>query len=129
MITTITQVNAFDDTLTYNAQINGSGLPIADITDSVITTIDNSNVLTYSNAMGTGRFHQHNDLTAIVGEETYETNQNNNYVQTNYFPIGTTARGGAGQYEPRVAAQFQPGGAQAYLRSRSRPGYCPSSAG
>jgi TonB-linked SusC/RagA family outer membrane protein len=48
-------------------------------------------VLTYTNSLGTGRFHQHNDLTAIVGEETYETNQNNNYVQTNYFPVGTTA--------------------------------------
>jgi TonB-linked SusC/RagA family outer membrane protein len=86
------QGNAFDDTLTYNSQINGSGLPIADITDSIITTIDNSNVLTYTNSMGTGRFHLHNDLTAIVGEETYQTNQNNNYVQTNYFPVGTTAQ-------------------------------------
>ena len=85
------QGNAFDDTLTYNAQINGSGLPIADITDSLIQTVDNSNVLTYTNTMGTGRFHRHNDLTAIVGEETFETNQTNNYVQTNYFPVGTTA--------------------------------------
>jgi TonB-linked SusC/RagA family outer membrane protein len=86
------QGNAFDDTLTYNSQISGAGLPIADITGKVITTLDNSNVLTYTNSAGHGRFHQHNDITAILGEETYQTNENDNYVQTNYFPIGTTAQ-------------------------------------
>lgn len=85
------QVNAFDDTLTYLSQIDGAGLPLADITGTVITTIDNSNVFTYSNSMMHGRFHEHNDLTVIAGEETYQTNENDNYVQTNYFPIGTTA--------------------------------------
>jgi len=90
------QVNAFDDTLTYQSQINGAGLPLADITGTVITTIDNSNVFTYSNAATSGRFHQHNDLTVIAGEETYETNENDNYVQTNYFPIGTTSSAALG---------------------------------
>ncbi|HXD77773.1 MAG TPA: TonB-dependent receptor [Puia sp.] len=86
------QQNAFDDTLTYNSQISGAGLPLADIKGTVITTIDNSNVFTYSNAAGHGRFHEHNDLTAIVGEETYQTTENDNYVQTDYFPLGTTAQ-------------------------------------
>ena len=84
-------LNAFDDTLTYNAKSAGSGMPIADITSTVVTTINNSNVLTYSNANGHGRFHEKNKLTVIVGQEIYQTDENDNYVQTNYFPIGTTA--------------------------------------
>jgi TonB-linked SusC/RagA family outer membrane protein len=86
------QLNAFDDTLTYNSQSNGAGLPIADISNTVVSTIDNSNVFLYSNDKMSGRFKQHNDLTIIAGEETYQTNQTDNYVQTNYFPLGTTAK-------------------------------------
>jgi TonB-linked SusC/RagA family outer membrane protein len=85
------QVNQFFDSLTYNAQIDGAGLPIADIGTAVRTTIDNSNVFTYSNSMMNGRFHRHNDLTVIAGEETYQTTEDSNYVQTNYFPLGTTS--------------------------------------
>lgn len=84
-------LNAFDDTLTYNAKQSGAGMPIADITSTAIQTIDNTNVFTYTNASGHGKFHEHNRLTAIIGEETYQTDENDGYVQTNYFPIGTTA--------------------------------------
>ena len=84
------QANAFDDTLTNNSKNNGSGMPLASITTGLLTTIDNSNVLTFSNASMSGRFKEHNDLTAIIGEETYQTKENDAYVQTNYFPVGTT---------------------------------------
>ena len=82
--------NAFDDTLTPNAKINGGGLPLAGIQTTVATVIDNSNVFTYSNAAGHGRFHEHNTITVIAGQELYKTDSNVNFIQTNYFPVGTT---------------------------------------
>lgn len=84
--------NAFDDTLTSNAKINGGGLPIASITGTLATVIDNSNVFTYSNAEGKGRFHENNRVTVILGEEVYQVDSNVNMIQTNYFPVGTTAQ-------------------------------------
>ena len=83
--------NSFDDTLTSNSKINGGGLPLASITGTVAQVMDNSNVFTYSNAMGTGRFHEKNRLTIIAGEETYRVDTNVNMIQTNYFPVGTSA--------------------------------------
>jgi TonB-linked SusC/RagA family outer membrane protein len=82
---------AFDDTLTSNSKNNGANMPIASINSTVMSSVDNSNVLMFSNASMAGRFKQHNDLTVILGEETYQTKENDNYVQTNYFPVGTTA--------------------------------------
>ena len=91
-----TQANAFDDTLTTNAKQNGLNMPIADITSTVLSSIDNSNVFTYTNSTGTGRFKEHNAVTAILGEETYQTKETDGYVQTNYFPVGTTASAALG---------------------------------
>lgn len=87
---TLTQ-NVFNDTLTSVSKISGGGLPMASIQGTLATVIDNSNVFTYSNASGTGRFHEHNKLTVIAGEEIYKTDSNVNLIQTNYFPVGTTA--------------------------------------
>lgn len=87
---TLTQ-NVFNDTLTSISKISGGGLPMASIQGTLATVIDNSNVFTYSNASGTGRFHEHNKLTVIAGEEIYKTDSNVNLIQTNYFPVGTTA--------------------------------------
>lgn len=88
---TLTQ-NLFNDTLTSASKISGGGLPMASIQTTLATVIDNSNVFTYSNALGTGRFHEHNRLTVIAGEEIYKTDSNINLIQTNYFPVGTTAQ-------------------------------------
>ena len=85
------RMDAFDDTLTYNSQQNGAKEPIADINSTTKATLDNSNVFTFSNARMGGRFKDHNDITAIVGEETYSTHERDYYIQTNYFPAGTTA--------------------------------------
>ncbi len=90
------RTDIFNDTLTYNAKITGAGLPLASINSMVITTLDNTNVFTYSNSGTNGRFKQHNDLTVIAGEETYSTNESDYFVQTNYFPVGTTASAALG---------------------------------
>ena len=84
--------NAFDDTLTPNSKSNGASMPIASITSTLAQVIDNSNVFTYSNAAGTGRFHEKNRVTWIVGQEVYKTDTNYSMMQTNYFPVGTTAQ-------------------------------------
>src|SRR6185437_4514431 len=83
--------DAFDDTLTSNSKSNGAGMPIASIASTSLQTIDNSNVFTYTNVNGHGKFHEHNTLTVLAGEETYQTDQSDVTVQTDYFPIGTTS--------------------------------------
>jgi len=83
--------NSFDDTLTQNSKSNGAALPIASINSLSKSTINNSNVLTYSNAGSTGRFKERNDIKFLVGEETYETYERDYYIETRYFPLGITA--------------------------------------
>lgn len=85
------RMDAFDDTLTYNARTNGAGMPIADITSTTHQTIDNNNVFTFSNESSTSRFKEHNDVTLIVGEETYQTHERDYYVETRFFPPGTSS--------------------------------------
>ena len=88
--------DAFDDTLTYNAKSNGAGQPIASINSTIKTSIDNSNVFTLSNANVGGRFKEHNDITLIAGEETYQTHEKDYYIETRYFPLGTTSSAALG---------------------------------
>jgi TonB-linked SusC/RagA family outer membrane protein len=90
------RLDAFDDTLTYNAKNNGAGLPIADITSTTKATVDNSNVFTFTNAGMSGHFKEHNDITAIIGEETYQTHEKDYYVETRYYPAGTTSSAALG---------------------------------
>ena len=85
-ITNIRQ-DAFDDTLTSNAKANGVQ-PIASVNMAKRISIDNSNVITYSNASSTSSFKDKNDITAVVGQEVYEVRTNNNYVESRYFPVG-----------------------------------------
>jgi TonB-linked SusC/RagA family outer membrane protein len=88
--------DAFDDTLTNNAKSNGAGLPIADITTTSLSIVDNSNVFTFSNAAATGRFKEHNDVAAIIGQETYSTHERDGYVESRFFPLGTTSSAALG---------------------------------
>ena len=84
--------NSFDDTLTSNSKQNGANLPIASINTLTKSSINNSNVFTYSNASGTGHFKDHNDLDAILGQEIYQTQEKDYYVETRYFPIGISPK-------------------------------------
>lgn len=90
------RLDAFDDTLTYNARNNGANLPIAGINTTVGTTIDNTNVFTFTNSAMKGRFHEKNKITVIAGEETYQTHVRGSYVETRYFPVGTTSSAALG---------------------------------
>lgn len=79
---------AFDDTITSNAKQVSAGMPLASINTFNRTTINNSNVLTFTmNKSGTA-FSQKHDLTVLAGQEIYEDNGNQLYVETRYFPVG-----------------------------------------
>ncbi len=83
--------NTYNDSLTYTSQLNGSRYAIAEIDRTQLTTFNNSNVFTYSNAKGHGKFKDHNDISAILGEETLQTAQTELDITEKYFPHGTSA--------------------------------------
>ena len=82
--------NAFDDTITYNAKANGSGLPIASIQTSTRGTITNSNVLTYTNSRSNTDFAQKNAIDVLVGHEVYQNIYKSYYEETRMYPAGIT---------------------------------------
>ncbi len=82
---------AFDDTLTGNSKLNGASMPLASITNTNRVTLNNSNVLTYTNAGG-GSFSKRNEISAILGQEIYDRKDKGTYAETRYFPIGVDAK-------------------------------------
>jgi len=80
---------AFDDTLTSASRQN-SVQPMAAISTSERVTLNNSNVLTYSNSKGKGKFADKNDLTVLVGHEIYQTRIRGENQFARYFPVGTS---------------------------------------
>jgi len=77
---------AYDDTITTNSKALGKQ-PVLNLNNNDITTINNSNVFTYSNLFSPNSKHS---LNILVGEEIYQTNAKANGLQLNYFPLGTT---------------------------------------
>jgi len=77
--------NSFDDAVTFNAMINGSGQPLGGINQLNTNTLDLSNVVTFSNAADNPK---RNDFNVVLGNEFYniETDGLNN--QFKLFPIG-----------------------------------------
>jgi TonB-linked SusC/RagA family outer membrane protein len=78
--TSITQ-DQFHGTVTYTAHNYGS-MPVASIGYQHNTTINNSNTLEYSK---TGR-EGLNTWHVLLGQEIYQVNANNTYMETRYFP-------------------------------------------
>jgi len=82
-----TSVRLFDDTATSNARANGASQPIASITNGSSRTINNSNVLEYSNRSLFGSKHS---LNVLVGQETYQTYTTANFLELHGIPTGTS---------------------------------------
>lgn len=80
---------AFDDTITSEAKRN-SNQPLAFIGTSTRVTLNNSNVLTYSNANGKGKFADKHNLTVMAGHEIYQTTIKGENQFARYFPVGIT---------------------------------------
>jgi TonB-dependent starch-binding outer membrane protein SusC len=81
---------AFDDSITNNSKGVGGGQPLAWININKRTTINNSNVLTFSNQKLDGSFNKRNDISVLAGQEIYQTKSTGNYTETRYFPLGIT---------------------------------------
>ncbi|GAB3581402.1 SusC/RagA family TonB-linked outer membrane protein [Hymenobacter daeguensis] len=64
---------------------NYAALPFASLTSSVLTTINNSNVLTYSLQKGKHSFD------GLLGQEIYTQKGTTQYIQTNFLPLDITA--------------------------------------
>jgi len=79
--------NNFDDAITFNAQINGGGLPIVAINQLNTNTLDISNVLTFSNAAANPK---RSDITFTLGNEFYNIDAQGVNNQFKLFPNGIT---------------------------------------
>jgi TonB-linked SusC/RagA family outer membrane protein len=89
--------NAFDDTLTNNSKNNAGGTPVVRVTTQNVRTLNNSNVLTFSNSKLNTGFNSLNKFSVLLGQETYTMNTTSNDLQLGYFPIGITAIKALGQ--------------------------------
>ncbi len=83
---------AVDDSITGNSKQNGSGLPLASIGTSNRLTINNSNVLTFTNAKLDGNFNKKNKITALVGHEIYQNRTRGENLYARNFPSGISPK-------------------------------------
>lgn len=88
----INKQTAFDDTITGNARLNGGGNPLASISTTNRTILNNSNVLTFNNSKLKGGFHKKNRIIAIAGQEVFIAKTNVQNVLGRDFPIGIDPR-------------------------------------
>lgn len=79
---------AVDDSITGNSKLNGNGLPLAGINITERLTINNSNVLTFSNSTLKGGFNQKNKITALIGHEIYQSRIKGENLYSRNFPAG-----------------------------------------
>jgi TonB-linked SusC/RagA family outer membrane protein len=84
-------MKAFDDVVTPNAQLNGSGQPLAGLTTTDLNTTDFSNVINFSNGKMKSDFSRDNRIDALLGAESYTITLNSLNNQFKLFPAGITA--------------------------------------
>ncbi len=85
---TNTRQNAYDDTITNNSKLNGSTQPLASIGTTQNVIINNSNVLTFSNANLKGSFSEKNRITVLAGQEIYNNKTIGQNLLAKLFPVG-----------------------------------------
>ncbi len=79
-----TESKAYDDTLTATSRTYNR-LPVLTLSNNDRYTINNSNVLTYSNG---SLFKSKHGLDVLFGHEIYETVNKINSLEVRYFPVG-----------------------------------------
>lgn len=87
--------DAFNDTITSIARQNAE-MPTASINTISRTVLNNSNVFTFTMNKSGSPFSKRNDLTVLVGQELYESNNKTHRIETRYFPVGITAKAALG---------------------------------
>jgi TonB-linked SusC/RagA family outer membrane protein len=80
--------NAFDDSITSRSKQTSAGMPLASIYNFTRTTINNSNVLTFTMDKSGTAFSNNHDLTVLAGHEIYEDRGKSLETETRYFPLG-----------------------------------------
>ncbi|QJD94601.1 TonB-dependent receptor [Mucilaginibacter robiniae] len=88
------KLNSFDDAITFNARINGSGQPLAGINQINTNTLDLSNVLTFNNSAANPKHH---DVNLIIGNEFYNLHSDGLNNQFKLFPAGISAESALNQ--------------------------------
>ncbi len=87
---TNTRQEAFDDTITNSSKQNGTQ-PMAGIGTSERVTLNNSNVLTFTNANLKGGFNEKNSLTILAGHEIYRNKIKGENQLARFFPLGISS--------------------------------------
>jgi TonB-dependent starch-binding outer membrane protein SusC len=83
--------NAFDDSITGVAKQTSSGMPLASIGTVNRATVNNSNVLSFTNANIDGNFSDKNNITALLGHEIYQVRSFGENQNARQFPYGISA--------------------------------------
>ncbi len=77
----------FSDSLSPLSSIQGGAKPIAELDTTTATTMNNSNVFTYSLKKIGGK----HDIDILVGEETYEVDSTNRFDLFGHYPTFTSS--------------------------------------
>ncbi|PWS28240.1 TonB-dependent receptor [Pedobacter yonginense] len=85
------RTNVFNDIITNESRLVGSSQPIASIATANRQTINNSNVLSYTNSGSKTEFSKHHSIDALIGQELYQDKVQAYYTENRLFPIGITA--------------------------------------
>ncbi|MDN3587777.1 TonB-dependent receptor [Pedobacter aquatilis] len=85
------RTNIFNDIITNESRLVGSSQPIASIGTSNRQTINNSNVISYTNSGSKTEFSKHHSIDALIGQELYQDKLQAYFTENRLFPIGITA--------------------------------------
>ncbi|WP_316796530.1 TonB-dependent receptor [Pedobacter agri] len=100
------RTNNFYSEITGQASLY-SAMPIASILTGTVNSLNNSNTITYSKK----NIDKHHDIDVLIGQESYQTRNEQFNAETRYFPLGISAEKAlsnmnlgnppAGQAQPR----------------------------
>ncbi|KQN36289.1 SusC/RagA family TonB-linked outer membrane protein [Pedobacter sp. Leaf41] len=77
------RTNNFYSEITGQASLY-SAMPIASILTGVVNSLNNSNTVTYSKK----NIAKHHDIDVLIGQESYQTRNEQFNAETRYFPLG-----------------------------------------
>lgn len=81
---------AFNDTITSPSRQVGAGQPIASIRRNERRIINNSNVLVFNTNKIKSSFTEVHRFDALLGQEIYQEEFRNDYLEARFFPVGIT---------------------------------------
>ncbi len=107
------QQDFFDDSITGNSRLNGSGMPLASIGTLSRHTLNNSNVFTFTNSRMNSDFARKNKITFLVGHEIFQVRVKGQNQLAREFPLGISPQKALGNMNLGTA----------YIDNSRRPSY------